>query len=99
MTISFVWKDQGVGNRKGRIWLQIFRGTEMLYETSNNLWGVAQHHWQNVKVSLSRDDDVISAFRPGDYFRFMRNIGTGGNHSLHVRNFKALVAFQPTLTK
>ena len=97
MTISFEWQDQGWGYQKGRIWLQTFRGTKMIHETSNTLYGLAPHKWGNVKVTLSRDDLVISTFRPGDYFRFMRDIGWGGGHSLSVRNFTALLELQYNL--
>ena len=94
MTISFEWKDQGWGNRKGKIWLQIFRGSKMVHETTAYLCGVAPHKWGDVKVSLSSKDAVVRAFRPGDYFRFMGDVGRGGNHAIYVRNFKFLVELQ-----
>ena len=97
MTISFKWKDQGYGNRLGRIWLQIIRGKKMIFQTSKDLCGLAPHKWGNVNKDLTRSDTVISNFRPGDHFRFMRHIGGGGGHSLHVRNFKALVELQDHL--
>ena len=94
MSISFKWKDQGSGYRKGKIWLQIIRGMEKILETSKSLFGTAPHSYENVNQNLTRNDSVVSEFRPGDHFRFMRNIGGGGGHSLHVRNFKALVELQ-----
>ena len=50
--------------------------------------------YENVNQNLTRNDSVLSEFKPGDHFRFMRNIGGSGGHSLHVRNFKALVELQ-----
>ena len=94
MIISFKWKDQGSGNRKGKIWLQIIRGVEKILETSKGIFGTAPHSYENVNLTLTGNDSVVSEFRPGDHFRFMRNIGAGGGHSLHVRNFKALVELQ-----
>ena len=40
MTISMKWQDQGYGNRKGKIWLQIIRGKELVFESSQTLYAV-----------------------------------------------------------
>ena len=76
---------------------QKIRGVEKIYETSAGLFGTAPHSYENVNLNLKRYDSVVSEFRPGDHFRFMRNIGDGGGHSLHVRNFKAMVELQDHL--
>ena len=46
MSISFKWKDQGSGYRKGKIWLQIIRGMEKILETSKSLFGTAPQLWK-----------------------------------------------------
>ena len=97
MSISFKWKDQGHSWRKGRIWLQIIRGVEMILETTKTFLGIAPHDWEKVNIHLTREDAIVREFRPGDHFRFMRFIGGGGGHSLHVRDFKALVELQDHL--
>ena len=89
--ISFKWRDQGYGNRKGKIWLQVIRAGKTVLETSNDLCGTAPHMWSHVRIQLTRQDEVVRRFKPGDSYRFMRNIGGGGGHSLHIQNFKALV--------
>lgn len=43
MTISMKWQDQVYGNRKGKIWLQIIRGKELVFESSQTLCGLAGH--------------------------------------------------------
>ena len=94
MTISMKWQDQGYGNRKGKIWLQIIRGEEMVFESSQALCGLAEHEWETINIELTREDDVVNNLRPGDKYRFMRNVGGGGGHELHVSNFKAIVRFE-----
>ena len=94
MTISMKWQDQGYGNRKGKIWLQIFRGKELVFESSQTLCGLAGHEWETINIKLTKEDDVVNNLRPGDKYRFMRNVGGGGEHELHVSNFKAIVRLE-----
>lgn len=89
--ISFKWRDQGWENRKGKIWLQVIRAGKTVLETSNQLCGIAPHRWNEARIQLTRQDEVVRRFKPGDSYRFMRDIGGGGHHSLHVQNFKALL--------
>ena len=89
--ISFEWRDQGYGYRKGYIWLKIIRAGETVFESSNYLLGTAPHSWMQVHTQLTGHYDIVRRFKPGDRYQFMRNIGGGGGHSLHVKNFKVLV--------
>lgn len=89
--ISFKWRDQGFGNRKGNIWLQVVRAGKAVLETSRHLCGTAPNKWVQTHTQLTRQDEVVRRFKPGDSYQFMRNIGGGGGHSLHVQNFKTLV--------
>ena len=97
MTVSFKWKDQEYGNRRSKIWIQIIRGVEIILETRQDFFGTALHNWDTVNIHLTRADVVVREFRPGDHFRFLRYIGSGGGHSLHVRNFKTLVELRGNL--
>ena len=74
MSISFERKDQGWGIRRGKIWVQLIKGEEMILETSKDLSGLSPHSWENVNINLIRNHCVISEFKPGDHFRFMRII-------------------------
>ena len=66
----------------------------MILQRSRGLFGTAPHCYENLYLNLTRNDSVVSAFRPDNHFRLVRNIGPDGGHSLHVRNFKALVKLQ-----
>ena len=89
--ISFAWRDQGYGFRKGNIWLQIIRAGKTVLESSKDLCGKAPHNLIQAHTRLTRRDDIVRRFKPGDCYRFMRNIGGGGGHYLVVKNFEALV--------
>ena len=94
VTISFIWKDQGYGNRVGKIWLQIVRDKEMILQTRRDLCGIAPHDWDKVNIYLTRGDAIVSNFRPSEHFRFIQNVGGVGGHCLHVRGFRSLVKLQ-----
>ena len=89
--ISMRWKDQGWGNRKGKIWLRIIRGSELVLETDPWLCGLANHDWEEVTIPLTEEDDIVKKFKPGDHFQIMRDIGGGGGHHLMVRKFKLVI--------
>ena len=58
----------------------------MILETSKGFFCTPPHSYENVNRNLTRNDTW-----------FMRNIGNGGGHSLHFRNFKALVKLRDHL--
>ena len=89
--ISMKWKDQRWGNRKGKVWLQIIRNSEMILETEPGLCGLANHSFEEVNIHLTREDNIVKEYKPGDQFRIMRNIGGGGGHRLFVQNFKLII--------
>ena len=97
MTVSFKWKEQGYGNRRSKICLQIIREVEIILETRQDFFGIALHNWDMVNIHLTRADVVVGEFRPGDHFQFMLYIGGGGGHSLHVPDFKTLVELRGNL--
>ena len=92
--IYFKWKDQGFGNRKGQIWLKLMRNGNMVKETKPTLCGVAEHSWDNIDILVTSNDPIVKEFKPGDRYCFMCNVGGGGGHELHVKNFKAVVRLE-----
>lgn len=102
MKSSVFWKDQGWGNRKGRIFVKLIRPqakrsfmkskrkpTEIAM--NDNMFGiVAEHEWKT-STSLLVDDDVVKLAQPGDYYCFMRDAGGGGGHTLFVNKFTVLL--------
>lgn len=90
------WRDQGYGNRKGMIWLQLLRGEEVMADSLEDYPTLAPHVRGPVgqmerEVLEIRDHPVVTRSRPGDRLRFMRNIGGGGGHKLKVKNFRVKI--------
>ena len=109
LTMSVVWKDQEWGNMKGEIFIQLMRP----FETKGRLWGknkelkmvaekrrvfgIAKHHQEEAKAEIV-DDDVVALSQPGDFYRFMRSIGSGGGHTLTVKKFRAVATQNQRIT-
>eukprot|EP00112_Aurelia_sp_Birch-Aquarium-sp1_P002450 Seg1270.16 transcript_id=Seg1270.16/GoldUCD/mRNA.D3Y31 product="hypothetical protein" protein_id=Seg1270.16/GoldUCD/D3Y31 len=89
ITVSMKWIDQGFGNRKGQVFMQLMRGDEVIAEKTN-MFGFAPHRWQDAEATIN-GHNLINLSKKGDFYRFMRNPGGGGEHrySLRVENFKA----------
>jgi len=93
LSLSLTWKDQGWGNRKGEIFVKLMRRgrfkTEEVAE-KRKLAGIAQHKEETVETEVTIEP-IITFARAGDYYRFMRNAGGGGGHSLNVKNFRVVL--------
>ena len=100
LTLSLKWEDQGWGNRKGEIFMKLMRlasGDSASRQSSDaqevaekrRLFGIAKHQEEEAKTEIT-DDPVVALARPGDFYRFMRNAGGGGGHTLTVKNFRVV---------
>ena len=98
LTMSLTWVDQGWGNRKGEIFVKLIRPTRRRLRRSNaeevlaekrQLFGIAKHEEEDAKAELV-DHPVVSTAQRGDFYRFMRNAGGGGGHTLRVKNFRVV---------
>lgn len=87
VSMSFSWKDQGFGNRKGQIWLKLSRGAREIADSREAYNVVAPHEWDQREFTVE-DHDVIIKAKKGDTLSVMRNVGGGGGHHLTVENFK-----------
>ena len=85
--MSFRWKDQGYGNRKGMLWIELLRGSEIIASSYDDFQALAPHKEETREVVI-KDHPVVDKIRKGDVLQFMRNIGGGGGHSLTVEDFK-----------
>ena len=53
------------------------------------LFGIAKHQEEEARIEIT-DDPVVTLAQPGDFYRFMRNAGGGGGHTLIVKNFQVV---------
>ena len=77
-------------DRKGSFQYLVCENTEIVVE-HRDTFGIAPHEEQNVTKTLSRNEKIVNCAQPGDYFRFMKNVGGGGGHKLFVEEFKAIL--------
>ena len=96
LTLSLKWKDQGWGNRKGEIFMKLMRpgadgrGSDAQEVAEKyRIFGIAKHEEEEAKTEIT-DDPVVALAKRGDFYRFMRNAGGGGGHSLRVKNFRVV---------
>ena len=96
LNMEWEWRDQGFGNRKGMLWVQLVRGDEVLADSREDFPTLAPHvagpiGMMHPEVLLIKNHSVLNLSRPGDKLRFMISVGGGGGHQLKLRNFKAKV--------
>lgn len=93
LSLSVTWQDQGWGNRKGELFLKLMRpvadGEPIQIAKYRKLFGIAEHKEKTSEVEIQRHP-VVKETKPGDFYRFMRNVGGGGGHELKVKNFRAV---------
>ena len=95
LDLSVTWHDQGWGNPKGELWLNLMRrpkdggGEPPQIASYRPLFGIAEHFTKSSKTAIQHHPVVTNA-GPGDFYRFMRHVGGGGGHSLKVWNFRVV---------
>lgn len=80
------WKDQGWGNRKGKV-LVSTSGTT----TRVNLFGIADHSWTRRKVTCIDASNLLSKSSKGDEVQFFVHIGDGGGHKLSIKHLNMAI--------
>ena len=99
LSVLIEWKDQGWGNRKGEIFVKLMRPSDSNPHSAvevamkHQLLGIAEHEMKSA-TSMLTEDPILQKSVPGDFYRFMRNVGGGGGHSLTVRNFKVVATLK-----
>ena len=91
LSLYVEWRDQGWGNRKGRLAVALVRGQseEVVALKGTGGLGVAPHRLGKATAEVN-EDKVVTQARPGNFYRFFGNAGGGGGHELVVKNFKAI---------
>ena len=98
--MSFLWKDQGHGNRKGQVWLQLVREGEVIADSREQFPALAPHcrgqELERREVEVV-GHPVVSLAARGDILRVARNVGGGGGHSLIVGEFNMTIVHKKEL--
>jgi hypothetical protein len=96
---SWRWRDQGWGNRKGRLYLQLVNSKGTVAMSKHIHEGVAPHEESGMLLEWPMPSDpaaaalgpLIEAIAPGDELLLRMHVGEGGGHSLTVRDFEMLL--------
>lgn len=88
-----------VEGKKGRLpWSKpkTQRVSEMVQVAEKRrVFGIAKHHEEAADAEIV-NDSIVSLAEPGDFYRFMRNVGSGGGHKLTVKKFRAVATLTQT---
>jgi hypothetical protein len=85
ITVEWDWKDQGWGNQKGAMLLQLVRNGAVLFGV-DLASQPAKHEWEHGILEIESGSFIENA-QPGDKIQIQRYVGGGGGHELFVRNF------------
>lgn len=94
MELSVVWQEKGHGDRKGNLFVTLMRpianGEPKQIAKHPSLFGFAEHPQKTKAYKMIRRSDhpVVAKAKAGDFYRFMRDAGSGGPHKLKVKNFQ-----------
>lgn len=86
--LSFNWKDQGWGNMKGMLSLNLKNEEGSLINSQSLVDHVAPHNLENITVTFDSNYDIVNKFSHGCIYEIMRYVGDGGGHTLTVQDFK-----------
>jgi len=97
--MEFDWKDQGYGNQKGQIWLQLVRDGRVIADSREQYFALAPHNDLERREVEVVEHPVVTLAGKGDVIRVMRNVGGGGGHRLTVKNFKMRIIHKRELAE
>ncbi|CAM9466296.1 unnamed protein product, partial [Hapterophycus canaliculatus] len=94
--VSFWWRDQGWGNRKGMLYLSLDPHPSIEQEESDHKKKghrqltpePAEHDWTRAVVTVDPEDPLRRLAQTGDRYRLSYLAGGGGGHEIRVAGFK-----------
>ena len=93
------WRDQGFDNRKGKLYLGLFRnGGSLKWHYVDN-GDYAPHAWENISGTINATHDMIAYAQAGDILGWRYVVGGGGNHELYIKGPGGSGNFSWTLKK
>jgi len=94
LNMSFEWKNQGWGHRKGQVEIDLLSPTGQVLATERTAWADRVNlHWTHVDLTFNENSDLLSRLVSGSYFRVKITVGSGGGHTLTIKNFKLRILF------
>ena len=93
MQLSVVWRDKGHGNGKSKLFMKLMRPTangkpRQIAELLSLFGFAGRHNTKAYKLIRRTNHPVVAEAKAGDFYRFMRSIGSGEAHELKVKDFQ-----------
>jgi len=94
IVIDYAWKDQGWGNRKGRMQLSVVDGL-LESRIGADMFGIAEHAMTQGQLVLdeSNASQFLAHCNEGTMLELQRSVGGGGGHRLEIGNFTGQVEY------
>ena len=88
------WKDQGWGNRKGRIGMRLMRNYETINQNENIFDAIAPHDFEEREITIQANDGLLTNYMIGDTLDILYSVGGGGGHSLNIAYFTLVPVYR-----
>eukprot|EP00475_Leptophrys_vorax_P005044 TRINITY_DN13036_c0_g1_i1.p1 TRINITY_DN13036_c0_g1~~TRINITY_DN13036_c0_g1_i1.p1 ORF type:complete len:263 (+),score=48.20 TRINITY_DN13036_c0_g1_i1:47-835(+) len=107
--VTCLWKDQGWGNAKGRLYMRTLRvaGAGEMKDiedqdafldaqviATEKTASVAPRRNEKLDWRLDTSSPVVKSAKPGDLIEVQREIGGGGGHQLWIEDFKITILYK-----
>jgi len=86
--LKFTWRDQGSGNRKGKLRVRLVDVKTGDTVALSSEYGFAPHEESSLSQSFDFDHGLVKHCREGYVYIVEVIVGGGGGHALYVENFE-----------
>lgn len=86
--LRFTWRDQGFGNRKGRLRVRLVHALTGEDMASSPEYGIAPHEEEDIEESFDFNHGLVRNCAEGYKYVVEVVVGGGGGHALYLRDFQ-----------
>ena len=72
------WSDQGWGNKKGRLFIRLFRNGSLIH--TEDIFGICNRSNGQKNKSYGSNDQIVQKAEIGDNYKIFGRSGGGGGH-------------------
>ena len=91
--LSFQWRDQGFGNRKGRLRIRLIDCVTGVDIASSPEYGIAPHESESIREHFGFNHGLVRNAARGYYYVVEVIVGGGGGHALYIQDLSFVTNF------